>query len=73
MYFKVVCVLNPPTVNTCVLVVFGSSSTFEERRNVPHVDAAGLHELAQSDLQEEDGDPSHEDDEQVRDQEDTCR
>lgn len=46
--------------------------TFEERGDVPHVDAAGLHELPQGDLQEEDGDPSHEDDQQVGDQEDAC-
>lgn len=45
--------------------------TFEERSDVPHVDAAGLHELTQSDLQEEDGDSPDEHDQQVRDQEDT--
>lgn len=50
-----------------------SSQTFKERSDVPHVDAAGLHELSQSNLQEEDGDSPNEDDEEVRDQEDTCR
>lgn len=47
--------------------------TFKERGDVPHVDAAGLHELSQGDLQEEDGDPSDEDDQQVGDEEDACR
>lgn len=46
--------------------------TFKERRDVPHVDAAGFHELSQGDFQEEDGDSAHEDDQQVGDEEDTC-
>lgn len=47
--------------------------TFKERSDVPHVDAAGFHELTKRDLQEEDGDSSDEDDQQVGDQEDACR
>lgn len=47
--------------------------TFKQRSDVPHVDAAGLHELSESDLQEEDGDSSDKDDQQVGDQEDACR
>lgn len=47
--------------------------TFKERSDVPHVDAAGLHELSKGDLQEEDRDSTDEDDEQVRDEEDACR
>lgn len=46
--------------------------TFKERSDVPHVDAARFHELSQGDFQEEDGDPSHKDDQQVGDQEDAC-
>ena len=47
--------------------------TFKQRSDVPHVDAAGLHELSESDLQEEDRDSSDKDEQQVGDQEDTCR
>lgn len=47
--------------------------TFEQRSDVPHVDAASLHELSESDLQEEDRDSSDKDEQQVGDQEDTCR
>ena len=43
--------------------------TFEEGGDVPHVDAASLHELSQSDLQEEDGNPPHQYDQHVWDQE----
>lgn len=51
----------------------GVNCTFKQRSDVPHVDAAGLHELSESDLQEEDWDSSDKDDEQVRDKEHTWR
>lgn len=47
--------------------------TFKQRSDVPHVDAAGLHELSESDLQEEDWDSSDKDDEQVGDEEHTWK
>lgn len=55
------------------VAVAAAYCTFKERRDVPDVDAAGLHELTQGDLQEEDGDPPDEDDQQVWDEEDACR
>lgn len=47
--------------------------TFKQWSDVPDVDAAGLHELSESDLEEEDRDSSDKDDQQIGDQEDTCR
>lgn len=47
--------------------------TFKQRSDVPDVDAASLHELSESDLQEEDRDSSDKDEQQVGDQENTCR
>lgn len=41
--------------------------TFEQGADVPDVDAAGLHELAQRDLQEENGDSSNQGDQDIRD------
>lgn len=52
---------------------FVAYRTFKQWSDVPDVDAAGLHELSESDLQEEDRDSSDKDDQQVGDQEDTCR
>lgn len=43
--------------------------TFEQGADVPDVDAAGLHELAQRDLQEENGDSSNQGDQDIRDKE----
>lgn len=43
--------------------------TFEQGADVPDVDAAGLHELAQRDLQEENGDSSNQSDQDIRDKE----
>lgn len=58
---------------TFLPVICVAYCTFKERSDVPHVDAAGLHELTECDLQEEDRDSSDKYDEEVRDQEDTCR
>ena len=45
--------------------------TFEQGADIPDVDAAGLHELAQRDLQEEDGDSSNQGDQDVGNKEHT--
>ena len=45
--------------------------TFEQGADIPDVDAAGLHELAQRDLQEEDRDSSDEGDQNVGNKEHT--
>lgn len=45
--------------------------TFEQGADVPDVDAAGLHELAQRDLQEENGDSSDQGDQDVGNKEHT--
>lgn len=50
----------------------GETLTFEKWRNVPYVDASGLHELPQGNFQEEDGDSANEGNKKVRDEEHTC-
>lgn len=45
--------------------------TFEQGADVPDIDAAGLHELAQRDLQEENGDSSNHGDQDVGNKEHT--
>ena len=59
-----VCVCVSEQGDRCVYVC-----TFKEGGDVPHIDAASLHELSQSDLQEEDGNPPHQCDQHVGDQE----
>ena len=47
--------------------------TFKEWCDVPHVDASSLHELAQSDLQEEDRNTPKKYKQYVGNEKDTCR
>lgn len=49
----------------------GVAQAFEQGTDVPDVDAAGLHELAQRDLQEENGDSSNQGDQDVGNKEHT--
>lgn len=57
----------------CGASTWRTTVTFKERSDVPHIDASSLHELAQGNFQEEDGDSSNNHDQQVRDEEDACR